>query len=124
MAFPPRALGTHRADDPPGRSSPLPAGNAALCTLPLEGSYGLTPRYMLFSKLLGVVADTPPPSFTPGVPRHISANRQNLRLSAGMPLLEGVGGPILPEACQDQNQKRKFAALLWHRIATSLVLRF
>jgi hypothetical protein len=39
-----------------------------------------------------------------------------------MPLVEGVGGPILPEDCQDQNRKRKFAALLLHRIAASLVL--
>jgi NAD(P)-dependent dehydrogenase (short-subunit alcohol dehydrogenase family) len=39
-----------------------------------------------------------------------------------MPLVEVVRGPILPEDCQDQNQKRKFVALLWHRIAASLVL--
>jgi hypothetical protein len=52
----------------------------------------------------------------------ISANRQNRLLSAGMPLVEVVGGPILPEDCQDQNQKRKFVALLLHRIAASLFL--
>jgi hypothetical protein len=52
----------------------------------------------------------------------ISANRQNRLLSAGMPLVEGVGGSILPEDCQDQNHKRKFVALLLHRIAASLVL--
>jgi hypothetical protein len=39
-----------------------------------------------------------------------------------MSLVEGVGGPILPEDCQDQNQKRKFMVLLLHRIAASLVL--
>jgi hypothetical protein len=43
-------------------------------------------------------------------------------LSAGMPLVEGVGGPILPEDCQDQNHKRKFLSLLLHRIAASLFL--
>ena len=39
-----------------------------------------------------------------------------------MPLVEEVGGPILPEDCQDQNQKRKFTVVLLHRIAASLVL--
>src|SRR5215475_15441983 len=71
---------------------------------------------------MGGVADTPPPSCTSGVPRHISASRQNRLLSAGMPLVEGVGGPILPEDCQDQNHKRKFTVVLLHRIAASLVL--
>jgi len=52
----------------------------------------------------------------------ISVNGQNRRLSAGMPLVEGVGGSILPEDCQAQNQKRKFMVLLLHRIAASLVL--
>jgi hypothetical protein len=57
-----------------------------------------------------------------GVPTSISVNRHNRRLSAGMPRVEGVGGLILPEDCQDQNHKRKFLVLLWHRIAASLVL--
>jgi hypothetical protein len=39
-----------------------------------------------------------------------------------MPLVKGVGGPILSEDCHDQNQKRKFVALLLHRIAASLFL--
>ena len=52
----------------------------------------------------------------------ISANRQNRPLSAGMPLVEGVGGSILSEDCQDQNQKRKLMMRLLHRIAASLVL--
>jgi len=47
-----------------------------------------------------------PPSLSEGA---ISETRQNRLLSAGMPLVEGVGGPILPEDCQDQNHKRKFA---------------
>ena len=55
-------------------------------------------------------------------PGHISYNGQNRLLSAGMPLVEGVGGLILPEDCQDQNHKRKFMVLLLHRIAASLVL--
>jgi hypothetical protein len=29
-----------------------------------------------------------------------------------MPLVEGVGGPILPVDCQDQNHKRQFMSLL------------
>src|SRR5262249_7162406 len=62
------------------------------------------------------------PSLTTGGPTTISANRQNRPLSAGMPLVEGVGGPILPEDCPGQNQKRKFVVLLLHRIAASLVL--
>src|SRR5262245_57894 len=57
-----------------------------------------------------------------GVPTSISVKKQNRPLSAGMPLVEGVGGPILPEDCQDQHRKRKFAALLLPRIAASLVL--
>jgi hypothetical protein len=39
-----------------------------------------------------------------------------------MPLLEGVGKPILAGNCQDENQKRKFMVRLWHRIAASLFL--
>ena len=41
---------------------------------------------------------------------------------SGMPLVEGVGGSILSEDCQDQNQKRKLMMRLLHRIAASLVL--
>jgi hypothetical protein len=44
-----------------------------------------------------------PPRLTIGDPTTISANRQNRLLSAGMPLVERVGGLILPEDCQDQN---------------------
>ena len=39
-----------------------------------------------------------------------------------MPLVEWVGGLILPEECQGQNHRRKFMVLLLHRIAASLVL--
>ena len=52
----------------------------------------------------------------------MSANRHNRLLSAGMLLVEGVGGPILPEDGQDQNHRRKFMALLLRRIAASLFL--
>jgi hypothetical protein len=40
---------------------------------------------------------------------HIPYNKHDRRLSAGIPLVEGVGGLILPEDGQDQNHKRKFA---------------
>jgi hypothetical protein len=56
------------------------------------------------------------------VPTRIFANRQNRPLSAGMPLVEAIEEPILPENCQDQNQKRNFVSFLWHRIAASLFL--
>jgi hypothetical protein len=39
-----------------------------------------------------------------------------------MPLLAGVGKPILAGNCQGENQKRKFMSRLWHLIAASLFL--
>ena len=39
-----------------------------------------------------------------------------------MPLLEGVGKPILAGNCQDQNYKRTFVSRLWHLIGASLFL--
>jgi hypothetical protein len=63
-----------------------------------------------------------PPSLTTGGLTRISANRENRQLSAGIPLLEGVGKPILSGNCQDENQKRKFMSRLWHLIGASLFL--
>jgi hypothetical protein len=63
-----------------------------------------------------------PPNLTTGVPTRISVQRENRPLSAGMPLLEAVGKPMLAGNCQDENQKRKFISRLWHLIVGSLFL--
>jgi hypothetical protein len=68
-----------------------------------EGSHGL-----FVVRIRGVemgigAAHKRPAILTTGPPTRISVNRQNRLLSAGIPLVEGIEGPILPEDCQDQN---------------------